>query len=349
MKKKLLAMLALACALSLSACGKEGPKKDKSAESVASVESQESKEEADQKIVVKHAFGETILEKKPEKVASIGWGNQDIALALGVAPVGVEKVAYGVPEGKVMQSWTEEAFKALKKDGEPAIFDNLDGLDFETIANSKPDVILAAYSGITQEDYDKLSKIAPVIAYPKAPWATLWRDQVKSDAAGLGLAAEGDQLIAKTEEFIKKSLESKPNLAGKKVLFMMLNAQDASKFWVYSSSDPRAAFLEDLGMVIPESVKTLAKDDAFLAEVSTEHADQFKDADMVVTYGNDETLKKLQADPLLGKIPAIKNGAVAVIPDGTPLASACTPTPLSIQATLADYLDILDGAAQKAK
>ncbi len=31
----------------------------------------------------------------------------------------------------------------------------------------------------------------------------------------------------------------------------------------------------------------------------------------------------------LGKINVIKNGAVAVIPDNTPLAASCTPTPLS--------------------
>ncbi len=31
---------------------------------------------------------------------------------------------------------------------------------------SSREVILASYSGLTQEDYDTLSKIAPVVAYP---------------------------------------------------------------------------------------------------------------------------------------------------------------------------------------
>ena len=38
-------------------------------------------------------------------------------------------------------------------------------LDFEAISDANPDVILAAYSGITQEEYDTLSEIAPVVAY----------------------------------------------------------------------------------------------------------------------------------------------------------------------------------------
>ncbi len=45
----------------------------------------------------------------------------------------------------------------------PNVFDDVDGLDFEAISDCDPDVILASYSGLTQEDYDTLSQIAPVI------------------------------------------------------------------------------------------------------------------------------------------------------------------------------------------
>ena len=49
------------------------------------------------------------------------------------------------------------------------LFDETDGIDFEAVADTEPDVILAGYSGLTQEDYDTLSEIAPVVAYPEAP------------------------------------------------------------------------------------------------------------------------------------------------------------------------------------
>ena len=42
-------------------------------------------------ITIKHAFGETTITEKPERIATIAWGNQDVPLALGVAPVGVSK------------------------------------------------------------------------------------------------------------------------------------------------------------------------------------------------------------------------------------------------------------------
>ena len=55
-----------------------------------------------------------------------------------------------------LHPWTDEAFADLGVE-KPVVFDDVDGLDFEQISDCNPDVILAAYSGMTQEDYDTLS------------------------------------------------------------------------------------------------------------------------------------------------------------------------------------------------
>ncbi|HHK7450915.1 TPA: iron-siderophore ABC transporter substrate-binding protein, partial [Streptococcus pneumoniae] len=310
-----------------------------------------SKEHAPDKIVLDHAFGQTILDKKPERVATIAWGNHDVALALGIVPVGFSKANYGVSADKGVLPWTEEKIKELN--GKANLFDDLDGLNFEAISNSKPDVILAGYSGITKEDYDTLSKIAPVAAYKSKPWQTLWRDMVKIDSKALGMEKEGDELIKNTEARISKELEKHPEIKGKikgkKVLFTMINAADTSKFWIYTSKDPRANYLTDLGLVFPESLKEFESEDSFAKEISAEEANKINDADVIITYGDDKTLEALQKDPLLGKINAIKNGAVAVIPDNTPLAASCTPTPLSINYTIEEYLNLLGNACKNAK
>ncbi|HGS2009951.1 TPA: iron-siderophore ABC transporter substrate-binding protein, partial [Streptococcus pneumoniae] len=310
-----------------------------------------SKEHAPDKIVLDHAFGQTILDKKTERVATIAWGNHDVALALGIVPVGFSKANYGVSADKGVLPWTEEKIKELN--GKANLFDDLDGLNFEAISNSKPDVILAGYSGITKEDYDTLSKIAPVAAYKSKPWQTLWRDMIKIDSKALGMEKEGDELIKNTEARISKELEKHPEIKGKikgkKVLFTMINAADTSKFWIYTSKDPRANYLTDLGLVFPESLKEFESEDSFAKEISAEEANKINDADVIITYGDDKTLEALQKDPLLGKINAIKNGAVAVIPDNTPLAASCTPTPLSINYTIEEYLNILGNACKNAK
>lgn len=341
MKNKFFLIAILAMCIVFSACSSNSVKNEENT----------SKEHAPDKIVLDHAFGQTILDKKPERVATIAWGNHDVALALGIVPVGLSKANYGVSADKGVLPWTEEKIKELN--GKANLFDDLDGLNFEAISNSKPDVILAGYSGITKEDYDTLSKIAPVAAYKSKPWQTLWRDMIRIDSKALGMEKEGDELIKNTEDRISKELEKHPEIKGKikgkKVLFTMINAADTSKFWIYTSKDPRANYLTDLGLVFPESLKEFESEDSFAKEISAEEANKINDADVIITYGDDKTLEALQKDPLLGKINAIKNGAVAVIPDNTPLAASCTPTPLSINYTIEEYLNLLGNACKNAK
>lgn len=91
-------------------------------------------------------------------------------LHFGVAPVGVSAANYGMVTDNNLHPWTDEAFADLGVE-KPVVFDDVDGLDFEQISDCNPDVILAAYSGMTQEDYDTLSQIAPVIPYKEKAWA----------------------------------------------------------------------------------------------------------------------------------------------------------------------------------
>lgn len=298
-------------------------------------------------IKIQHAFGETIITEKPQRVAAIAWGNQDTALALGVAPVGVSKSNFGALGEHGLALWTEDEFANLGIDT-PVVFDDTDGLDFEAIADTNPDVILASYSGITQEDYATLSKIAPVVAYPKNPWQTYWREQTLLNATGLGLKKEGEELVKQTEELIASKLAEHPELKGKTGAFLWLDPMDTSSFYAYLPSDPRANYLTDLGLAFPDSIQTLANGSQdFSITVSSEHADQLNDVDIIVTYGDDHTLAALQSDSLLSKIPAIKNGAVVIIDNKSALAASATPTILGIPYTIDEYLRLLSEAANK--
>ncbi len=300
-------------------------------------------------IVIKHALGETVIEEKPERVATVAWANHDVALALGVVPVGFSAANYGVQDESGMLPWTAEKLKELGEEN-PNIYQDTDGLDFEAISDSNPDVILAAYSGLTQEEYDTLSEIAPVVAYPETPWVITWRDQILFNAKGMGMEEEGKQLIADTEKLIQDKANEFPEIKGKKAAFGMFNATDLSKFYIYTPADPRGELLEELGMEYPESIKAQVQDESsFYIELSAENADALNDAEILIAYGDDNTLKALQADPILGKVPAIKNGTVLIIPDNTPLAAAGNPNPLSIQYTIDEYVSLISEVAKKLK
>lgn len=370
--KKLSTILAIALSLSLTltACSNNGTsdKGNTSTDEVTTAPTEEvttaptegattdtetensaSTAEVEYPITIKHAFGETVLESKPERVATISWGNQDVPLALGIVPVGISEANYGVLDGSGLLPWTKDAYADLGVT-DPVLFSDTDGLDFEAISDAQPDVILAAYSGITQEDYDMLSAIAPVVAYPTLAWQTYWRDQIIMDATGMGMQAEGEQLVSDLEQLIADKLTTKPQIAGKSAAFFYFNPSDLGKFYVYLPTDPRAAYLNDLGMVVPESVKKLAEEaTSFAIELSAENVDILKDVDIIIGYGDAALLEALQADPLMGTLPAIQRGSVALIQDGTPLAASGTPSALSIPATIDEYLNLLGEAADKAE
>lgn len=298
-------------------------------------------------IVIEHAFGETVIESKPERVVTIQWANHDVVLALGVVPVGFSAANFGVQDDSGLLPWTAEKLKELGV-SDPNVFQDTDGLDFEAISDANPDVILAAYSGITQEDYDLLSQIAPVVAYPTAPWATTWREQVMLNAEGMGMKAEGEQLIKDTEDMVNEKLSQYPQIKGKKVVWVNFKADDLSQLHIYTPVDSRVSFLYELGMVYPESITKQITDPAsYSLSLSAENTEALYDADLIVGYGNDELYQAIKADPLLGKIPAIQRGSVAFIDSDTPLVAAGTPNPLSIAYTIDEYLALIGGAIDK--
>lgn len=298
-------------------------------------------------IVIKHALGETVIESKPERVVTIQWANHDVALALGVVPVGFSAANYGVQDDSGLLPWTAAKLKELNE-AEPNIFQDTDGLDFEAISDANPDVILAAYSGITQEDYDTLSQIAPVVAYQSKPWAATWREQVLFSAEGMGMKAEGEQLIKDTEALVKEGAAKYPQMQGKKVVWVNFSATDMSKLHLYTPADPRGAFLIELGMEYPESITSQITDPtSYSLQLSAENAEALNDADIIIGYGDESLYEAVKADSLLGKIPAIQRGSVVFIGNGTPLAASGNPNPLSIAFTLDEYLALIGGAIDK--
>lgn len=337
--RRSIAALAAVGALVLSACAPSSP----SANSDASAASTGGN-------VVAHAFGETVIPEKVERVAAIAWGNHEVPLALGVMPVGMAKQAWGVTDDSGMHVWVKEAVEKLGGTA-PVLFDEAEGLNFEAIAATKPDVILAAYSGITQEDYEKLSKIAPTVAYPETPWNTPWREMVTMDAAAMNKASEGAAYIAEVEKKLAQAVAAHPELKGKTAALFYGSTEDLSQVGFYGTRDPRTAFLGDLGLEIPTSVQEATKStEDFHIQVSAENADKLSDVDIIVMYGTDADLAKYQADPLLGTIPAFKNGSVVFVGNGdTALSAAVGATPLSIPWVVDEYVGKLAEAAAKVK
>jgi iron complex transport system substrate-binding protein len=297
-------------------------------------------------VTVEHAFGETTIDVQPERIATVAWSNHEVPLALGVVPVGMSKATWGDDDGDGVLPWVEDQLEELGAET-PVLFDETDGIDFEAVADTAPDVILASYSGLTQEEYDTLSKIAPVVAYPDVAWGTSYEDMIRLNSAAIGLADEGDALIDTLEGEVETALSAHPQLADAKVLFSYIDPADFSQVGFYTSLDTRPGFLTGLGLPEPSIVtEESAGSDLFYLTVSAEEADRFDDVDVFVTYGDagGSIVEDLQADPLLSQIPAVAAGRIVVLENSTPLAASANPSPLSIGWGVDEYFALLAGA-----
>lgn len=347
LSRLLAATAAAALALGLAACSPAATADSQGAANPAS--------DSAFPVTVKHVYGTTTIEKKPLRVATVAWTNHEVPLALGIVPVGMSKATWGDDNGNGVLPWVEDKLadlgvdtrligdkKAERAGKVPVLFDETDGIDFEAVADTRPDVILAAYSGLSKKDYQTLSKIAPVVAYPGTAWGTSLEDMITLDSTALGLKKQGEKLIDQLHAKITTALDKHPVLGDTRVLFSYLDMTDLSQVGVYTSHDTRPGFLESVGMPTPSIVADVTKGtDAFYVSVSSEQAERFDDVDVFVSYGDDSTLTQLQADPLLSKIPAIAAGHVAVLKDNTPLAASANPSPLSIGWGIDDYFAAL--------
>jgi len=320
-----------AVALSLSACAP------------ASDEGESTASDGVFPVTIDHAYGTTTIESKPDRVATVAWANHEVPLALGIVPVGMSKATWGDDDDNGVLPWVEDKLDELGAET-PVLFDDTDAIDFEAVADTQPDVILAAYSGLTQEEYDTLSKIAPVVAYPDVAWGTSVEDMILMDSKALGLEAEGEKLVDDVEGEIDAALAAHSELEGKKVLFAYIDPSDLSQVGFYTSHDTRPGFLADHGLPMPAIVEEeTAGTDEFYVSVSSEEADRFDDVDVFVTYGDadGELIAQMQADPLLSQIPAVANGSIVILQDSTPLAASANPSPLSIMWGVDDYFGLL--------
>ncbi|MDO5730563.1 ABC transporter substrate-binding protein [Corynebacterium sphenisci] len=132
-------------------------------------------------------------------------------------------------------------------------------VDAEEIAAAEPDLILALYSGVDQEAYDKLSRIAPTVTYRtgNGNWRQGWEDSTRDAAAAVGRPEKGEELIADVHERIGALREAHPEWAGTTAAMVFV---EDGELGVNTSKVPRSRLLAELGFVIPEAFEDLAED-----------------------------------------------------------------------------------------
>ncbi|GAA1477043.1 iron-siderophore ABC transporter substrate-binding protein [Nocardioides aestuarii] len=287
-------------------------------------------------VTIEHDLGETTIEAEPQRVVTLGWTDQDLVLSLGVVPVGATKLTWGGNDAG-SSDWFDAALEEVGGE-QPVRLDDTDGTPIDEVAELAPDVILATNSGITEKDYAKLSKIAPVVAYPEAPWVTSWDTSLDMVGAALGRSELADEVAADTERVIADAREAYPQLEGTSVVFAYLTAADLSTIGIYGAEDNRVRTLTEFGMTNAPIVEDVVKPGQFYGSISAERASSV-DADVLLTYAETEDdLQTFADDPLLGEIPAIKDGHAYAEVDKHVGLAITNPSPLSMPWIVEEFL-----------
>lgn len=261
-------------------------------------------------VTIEHKFGSTTITEAPQRVVSIGFSEQDPLLALGIMPVAV-RYWYG-DENDPIFPWADEA----AQNGEAPVVLNMEfgNLNYEAILSLAPDLIVALYSGITEEEYQTLSEIAPTIAQSAdfVDFGMPWQEQTLTIGAAVGKSEEAAALVSEVEAQVAAAAEAHPEFVGKSIAVAYSFPEG---YGYYTAQDPRGRFFTDLGFVVPDELIEVAGE-SYYANLSAERLDLL-DQDLLVFVGlqfAEGGREAIESDPLIRQLSAVKEGRIFYVP-----------------------------------
>ncbi|PRY02311.1 iron-siderophore ABC transporter substrate-binding protein [Allonocardiopsis opalescens] len=321
-----------AAALVLAGCG--SPPEDGAAEQAPAGEGFP--------VTIESALGTAEITERPERIVTLGQGSAETVIALGEIPVGVEEYAWGSDDTGYLP-WVHEA--VTEAGGElPEQFTGGEDVDIAAILELEPDVILAPWSGITQEQFDLLSEIAPTVAYPDLAWSTDWDQQIRTIGQAMGLPDEAEGLITDIEAQFAEVAEAHPEYAD--VTFSYIYTNGPGTLGVFLPDEQRVAMVSGLGLTVDPVVETFPETEGTdSALIGLENADQLSGSDLVFTFYTDaQTREEIEAQPLYGAIPAVERGSLVAGDDNSFVTASSMINPLTVPWVIDRYLPLIDEA-----
>ncbi|WP_245871141.1 iron-siderophore ABC transporter substrate-binding protein [Asanoa hainanensis] len=304
----------LVLASSLAACGEKTP--EAAAPGAASG--------AAFPAVIEHKYGTTTVPAESKRIVVVGLVEQDALLALGVTPIATTEW-WGEHPG-ALWPWAKEK---LGSNPVPQVLKPTDGIEIEKVLALNPDLVLGSYSGMTKEEYDKLSARVPTIAQPKGviDYGVSWQDVTRIVGTAVGKKAEAEKLVSDVEGQFAAARQAHPEFAGK-VAAVVTYYQG---IYVYGSQDARGRFLTDLGFKLPDGLDALTGTE-FGVTLSPEKTN-LVDTDVLVWLIDDYAKDKasVQANPLYAPLRVKKEARDVFLENNETLGAATSfVTPLSL-------------------
>ncbi|MEJ8277564.1 iron-siderophore ABC transporter substrate-binding protein [Pseudonocardia spirodelae] len=254
-------------------------------------------------VTVEHKYGTTEIPAEPKRVVTLGYTDPDALLAVGIAPVGIVDWFSQPPAGN-RWAWQEQGFAGAT----PEVVGVREDYRLEKIAALEPDLIIASYSGMTREQYDQVSQIAPTVAQPKGfeDYTASWQVMTRQITTAVGRGQQGEELISRVERKIAEAKAAHPQWAGRTAVAV---SYDTPNWYAFAGGDIKADLLAQLGFRAPEAI-TAAAAGTSEAQLSPEQASRF-DVDKLLVLAPTEAAKaEIEARPEFSRLNAVRQGRV---------------------------------------
>jgi iron complex transport system substrate-binding protein len=266
---------------------------------------------------IEHKYGATEVSGTPERVVTVGLTEQDYVLALGLTPVGVREWFGGYPGA--LWPWARDE---LGDDPLPEVLP-VDELNFEQIAALETDLILGVNSGLTEQEYETLSEVAPTVAQPKgyADYGAPWQEITRVVGRALGKQERAEGLIPPIEERFERAHAEHPEFEDSTGI-LATSIEGAA--YVYAEG-PAPRFLASLGLEVPPAVAELFSGaDRAPVQLSLERLDLLDAADVVVlgVYGAEEA--SVATKPIYRQLDVAQEGRDILMPEMSLVNGALT-------------------------
>lgn len=293
-------------------------------------------------VSIEHALGTAEIAEVPERVVTLGMGSAETAIALGTVPVGIEEYPWGSDETGYLP-WIHED---ITERGEelPEQFTGGAELNIEAIARLEPDVILAPWSGVTQDQYDLLSAIAPTVAYPELPWTITWKEQIETVGTALGKHDEALDLITGIEDTFAQTATEHPEYEG--VTFSYIYNTGPGTLGVFLADEQRVAMVRGLGLTVDPVVDTLEETEGTDSSViGLENANLLSDSDLIFTFYSDSANRaEIESQPVYQQIPAVERGSTVAPANQSFVTGSSMINPLTVPWAIDRYVPLIDEA-----
>ncbi|GAB3689545.1 ABC transporter substrate-binding protein [Nocardiopsis oceani] len=219
--------------------------------------------------------GESVLEERPERVAVIGFSpNLDAVEAMGATPV--------YTQSDEDWEWRDEDWVSEIESVDSAT--RRDPINFEGIAASDPDLIIATNFILEEEDFAKLTDIAPVLENEEQiPGDHIdWRENQRLIGRTLDLGEAAEAAVDAAEEEIGTAAESLEDFSGSTITIAYDYDEVSMDYYTVTGGTA-----EDVVGQLGFAPNPLAENFVDEASVSDEQIGLL-DADVLVMFYSDE-------------------------------------------------------------